>query len=336
MITLALLVLILPIIFGAYINQSIFQSRLSKFSIYPVGLTFMLAVFYIPVIAAYFMKIAFLKFVVLISIVYFITAICFLVALRKKTDLYGFFSIKLSFSKTTLAAILLIVIQTIVLAIFTYNDPDDSFYLSTATTTLYTNTINQFDPTTGFPFDHIFTRVVFSPFPVYIAYISSLSGVHPTIIAHTIFPIVFIPASYLAVYLIGLEILGNTKKAITFILFLSAINLFSAYSSKNSSIYLIGRIWQGKSILANLMLPMLFLSLFFISKEAKNRYYIFAFIVIFASILSSTSSVFLGPLMILAYSLTSSFLSKSVREAFKYIPLIVPYGLIGLFSQVIK
>lgn len=77
-------------------------------------------------------------------------------------------------------------------------DADDCFYVATATTDVYTDTIFEVDSYTGTAYRALPRRYVLSPFPVFLAVVSQLSGrLHPAVMAHMVFPAVFLSMAYM-------------------------------------------------------------------------------------------------------------------------------------------
>lgn len=157
-------------------------------------------------------------------------------------------------------AVIVILLQIFVLTAYMHIDDDDAFYVATATTTLETNTMYQYNSYTGELLDAFPYRYVLSPFPVLLAAVSKFSHIHPTIVAHTVFPIVFISLSYIVYYLFSKMLFKNKKLEQGICLFLlTMLNMYGYYSVYTSSTFLLIRIWQGKAVLAACILPAIFL-----------------------------------------------------------------------------
>ena len=89
-------------------------------------------------------------------------------------------------------ALVLIAAQICVASLLAHMDADDAFYVGTATTAVHTDTIFSVNPYTGNAYRKLPSRYVLSPFPIFLAVISQLcGGLHPAIVAHVIFPAVF-------------------------------------------------------------------------------------------------------------------------------------------------
>lgn len=328
----------IPLALGLMTIKGKFQEINNIILAYPLGLNIYFALFYIPVIFAYFQNLPFDVFSSIFLTITLLAIVIGVICLKKGPPDHFVLQkrVRRRPSFYLIAGILIIMAQALILAITTYNDPDDSWFVSTSTTAIYSNTINQFDPATGYLLDQFDTRRGFAPFPIFIAFISKMTFLHPAIIAHTIFPLVLIPASYIVYYFISLEFYKTSEKADQFIFVISLVNLFSGYSAKNSSIYLIGRIWQGKALLASLILPLLFLVLLWHKQKPATKTLLLAFIVIVSSILSSTTSIYLGPLLISAFMLSCMISEKSLKPMLLYTPLIIPYAVVALLSYWVK
>lgn len=154
---------------------------------------------------------------------------------------------------------ILVVIQAFMLAKYAHYDADDAYYVGMAVTSWDTNSLMRYDCYTGELLEGILSRYVLSPFPMFIATVSKLIGVHPAITAHTLIPIIFIPMAYLVYALIGKILFASNKiKNQIFLILISIMGVFGYWSIYNQQIFLLYRVWQGKAILAGVLLPMIF------------------------------------------------------------------------------
>lgn len=81
-------------------------------------------------------------------------------------------------------------------------DGDDAYYVVESLIAQQADVMYRILPYTGRPTD-LDVRHALAVFPMWIAYIASKSGIHATIVSHTIMPLVLIPLSYLVYYEIG-------------------------------------------------------------------------------------------------------------------------------------
>ena len=164
----------------------------------------------------------------------------------------------------------LIVLQTAMLGIGTHMDDDDAFYVATATTSVDTDTLYQIEPYTGNVYGSFPARYVLSPFPMLAAVISRCTGVRPAVVCHTVYPFFLIPLAYCVYALLAEKLFdGKKKEKRMFLIGVSLIQLYSGFSSLTAGKFLLVRIWQGKAILAAIILPYL---LYFVMEYSSQSY----------------------------------------------------------------
>ena len=96
---------------------------------------------------------------------------------------------------------ILILIQLVVVVLYAHMDEDDAFYVGTATTAVETDTLYAYNPYTGAAYNVLPSRYILSPFPAFLAVTSRLcGGLHPAIVAHTVFPAVFVFLAYVVLF----------------------------------------------------------------------------------------------------------------------------------------
>ena len=111
-------------------------------------------------------------------------------------------------------AVILILAQVVMCSVMAHMDADDCFYVATATTSVQTDSVFKVNAYTGGIYKKLPKRYILSPFPIFLAVVSQLSGgLHPAIMAHMVFPAVFVPISYLVQSFIGKKLLGENKDA---------------------------------------------------------------------------------------------------------------------------
>lgn len=217
-------------------------------------------------------------------------------------------------------------------------DNDDSNFVAKATITYQTNTVFYYNDIGEInPKGHIDLRHELSIFPIYIAAISKLIVVHPAITAHTIFPALFCILCYIIYAYLADNYFKNKKKVPIFIIILSVIYMYGAYSADTNFIFLLYRVWQGKALLANFAIPMLWLLYLEYSKSERKNIYWFAIILIMggSTLLTSMSAalmpVTLGTLVIAYY-----VKDRKISDIFKGIISVIPCVILGLAYILLK
>ena len=93
-------------------------------------------------------------------------------------------------------------------------------------------------------------------FPMFEAFISSLSGLHVLIITHRVMPIILIPLSYYLCYLIGKHLFPEKmEKRLIFVFLLNVWRVFGFVSYYTTETFFLLRTWQGKSVAGNIIFP---------------------------------------------------------------------------------
>lgn len=231
-------------------------------------------------------------------------------------------------------ALILIGMQMCILAVYAHFDADDSFYVATATTAVQTDSIFAVNPYSGFSYgDYVPSRYILSPFPIFLAVISQLcGGLHPAIVAHTVFPPVFQMLSYLVLYQIGRRWFRNDSMRRGIFLFLAAaLNCFTSYSVYNAGTFQMIRIWQGKALLAAAFLPALFfLSLSILMEEQPEYPWILLFLANAGCCLLTSMGIMLAPLVQGIFLLSALFRFKSPKRLLKGILCCMPSLVLGI------
>lgn len=254
--------------------------------------------------------------------------VCFVKKKRHLSEL-----VELNTSVYFWAAVLLIALQTAMCVFLAHMDADDCMYVATATTSMHTDTVFQVNPYTGNAYKVLPGRYVLSPFPVFLAMISQLSaGLHPAITAHMIFPAVFLPVSYMVQYLIAGLFFREDQNARGIYLFLaSLITGFSAYSVYNAGCFQIVRIWQGKALLAAMMLPLMFYFCMCIYLEKEKNYsWILLGLTDMSCCLLSSMGVILAMLVAGCWLVVSLIVNRNIHHVWKTLLCFVPSLILGV------
>ena len=150
-------------------------------------------------------------------------------------------------------------------------DGDDAYYVVQSVLADQTGVLNRIRPYTGLSTD-LDIRHALATLPLWIAYVARMTGIHATIVAHTLLPLIFIPLTYYVFVQIGRKLFsdGSVKLPI-FLTLVSIMQIWGNISIYTNETFFLTRTWQGKSVLANLILLVeLWLMLELCARE-KNR-----------------------------------------------------------------
>lgn len=230
-------------------------------------------------------------------------------------------------------AILMITVQVVIASFYAHMDADDAFYVGTATAAVETNTLFSIDPYTGFAYKVLPKRYALSPFPVLLAVISRLcGGLHPAILAHVVYPIVFLPMVYVCFYYLGRKYFREDGHARgLFLMFTAVLTWFSGFSVYTSGNFTLVRLWQGKAMLAGLLLPFtLYLCLCTLMETEEEYSYLLLFMANLACCHVSSMGIMLSPIMIGTFALIAAVKKHSFMPVIKGVICCLPSLILGV------
>lgn len=163
----------------------------------------------------------------------------------------------------------LLVLQLAVAALFAYEEGDDAYYVAISVITNDAETMYIKFPYTGGA-TGIDLRHGLAPFPVWVTYLARLTGMHPATVAQIALPMALIVMSYSLYYLLAKRLFSDRKKIALFMLLVEVLVLFGGYSLQSVENFLLVRTGQGKAVLANIIIPFLFLLFLGILEELQH------------------------------------------------------------------
>lgn len=229
-----------------------------------------------------------------------------------------------------------VILQIVMRLLQQVSDGDDAFFIATATATWSSNTMNLIRPYTGFVTEYLDVRHAFSSAPIWLAFLSKVTIVHPAIMGHSVLALILIILHYIVILNIG-DVLFRRKKTEKYI-FATIIGLFNMYgyvSIYTAQTFFLTRTWQGKSIFANLLLPCIFMVLIWLAEkktETKDEkiYCIIAATTMFAATAMTTMAVFIIPFVFMLGLIFLAIFRKNPRLLWKGLLACVPTGIVGL------
>lgn len=232
----------------------------------------------------------------------------------------------------------LVIFQVVMMFFKASMDADDCYFNAQALNSQVSGALYRLDAYTGksAPMD---TRHAMAMFPIWEAFVSSLSGTHVTILNHKVLPVILIPLSYVLVYKIGGLLFKEKKESqLLFVLLINVWRIFGFVSYQTTETFFLLRTWQGKSVAGNLLLPMaVFVFLYMYENEEESRRlmkFILAALVLASGAASSLAVMLMCSLVVLL-ALLYFILKKDGRMLFTELLTVVPgviYILIYLFA----
>lgn len=232
----------------------------------------------------------------------------------------------------TIALLLLILLQVILVNLNdeTYAIWDQSYYLGDSATSLYTNTISQYNPYTGNRLAHLNSEYLLETYQNHTSVMCQLLHIHPMVENLTIMASAVVILYHLIVWEIGKFFFKENRiKNLLFLFFVTLLNYFS-YNLYTAAEFLIIRPSEGKTILAVLIIPTLFyLFLKTIEDTSSKTWWVCSFLVICGSFGLNMSSIFMIPFELSALYLPYALHKKKFSVVVRYVILLLPCILVA-------
>jgi len=232
---------------------------------------------------------------------------------------------------------LIVLFQMAYAVLYEYYDGDDAYYIAVAVLTDKFDTMYLHDPYSGYlyPLD---VRHAFSPTPIYQAWLSKLSGVPPAVVAHSVLAPVWLMFLYCIYAQIGNRLLWNRKNAKPVFMILIAIwFLYGNISLYTTETFAMTRTWQGKGLMAGMVLPALFLSLIYLAQEQVSQGTWLLYICVCMSAVMATSISFMViPTITAVASVIIGIRKKSLQFAAELFLCCAPCLLLAVCYMIVR
>ena len=232
----------------------------------------------------------------------------------------------------------LMILQAIYVGISYLSNDDDAFYVASAQTSLDTNTMYAIDPYTGDYFSILPSRYVLSPFSLFVAFMARVVGVNAPTMAHTLLPMILILLVYV-VYEIWARFLfpENIQAQTVFMLFVMVVLAFSDYTTHARGMMMFPRIWQGKAVLATILLPLiLVLGMRMISYSYGRIEWFYLLVVMTASCFVSSMGIMLAVIEIGICGIIAMIHHRQIKQLIYTVLCCIPNLLYAVIYLVIR
>ena len=222
-------------------------------------------------------------------------------------------------------------------------DADDTRYVINAVDILRTDSILQTDPTSGTPLQLAygdFYKDLVSSWSVFLAYTGFVTGLSPTIAAHTVMHVILyilILSLYWRFSLILFADKDSDKarqNRIVFMYFVQLVILFGYYSLQSSETFILTRLWQGKSVVAGFGVPLLIYLFVNIYENPKRKAYWMLILLTAVSMCHmSAMGIVISAVMIAAIGLYTAIAKKKIWICIVAFLCCIPSGVYFMISQ---
>lgn len=242
----------------------------------------------------------------------------------------AFASVRKYMTSGHLTALALILWQLYFIHHHMYLEWDDTYYVNLANEAVQSDRIYWIYPETGSIVDFD-KRYVLSLWPIFYAWMSKLTGVLPTIMAHTIFPWLMIPLAGMVYELIGRKLFPEDRQLQGMFLAMAAfLHLFMSGEHTAGITFLSLTPWVGKGVLAGVLIPALFYWILCTEETGQRGYWIMLGITCLGGCLLSSMGIMLIPLFVGTAVCLVSIRKRSLKYLLGGAAVCLPCVLLGI------
>ena len=151
----------------------------------------------------------------------------------------------------------ILILQLVLAVYYAPFDGDDAYYVVESLIAQEVDVMNTIVPYTGIS-TQLNMRHAMAVFTMWIAYIARMSGIHATIVSHTVMPLILLPVSYLIQLEIGRILFRDRRGQLPiFMVLIALIRMYGNTSIYTAETFLMMRTWQGKAMVATCILPLI-------------------------------------------------------------------------------
>ena len=221
-----------------------------------------------------------------------------------------------------LLSMLLLALQVFMAVFLAYADGDDAYYIATSTVTNDADTMYMKLPYTGGSTE-LDVRHGLAPFPIWVSFLSRISGIHTAIVAHVAVSAVMIIMSYGVLFLLGSSILKK-KQLPVFMLAAELLILFGDYSYYSVENFMLARSRQGKAALGSVIIPFIIYLLYRLLERLRlsEKAGIKEWLLLAASVTAGCLCTTMGTLLVCLLMGITGIFGASMYRNFRFITFI--------------
>lgn len=221
--------------------------------------------------------------------------------------------------------LMLIGLQCLFVALWSDNSADAAYYVANVSANIATNTINIYEPFTGVMQEEFYVRYLFGLYPVHNSVVCQLTGISPLVLTKTVMSVFTVILSYLVYIQIGMKLFQNQREKVwKMVCFLSLIQFFF-YTMYSNASFLLTRGYEGKAILANVILPfVLYLGICLFENIGKKEIWLMLFCTGIAGADISMSGMSIIPVAVSAVCLSGIIYHRAWSRLKSYVLCILP------------
>ncbi len=167
----------------------------------------------------------------------------------------------------------LVAVQMVLSVVMSSFDGDDAYYVVESLLAQQADVMNTILPYIGTS-TSLDIRHALAVITMWNAFIARVSGVHATIVSHSVIPVLIIPFVYL-VYVEIARILFRRRQEIipVFMMIISFLMMFGNVSIYTPATFFLTRTWQGKAMVCNLVFPLILWVFLWMLEDSRKTFF---------------------------------------------------------------
>lgn len=224
------------------------------------------------------------------------------------------------------AAIVLLILAQTVLIVKSYDFTlDAAYYVANASTSIDTNMINIYDPFTGAWQDHFELRYAFATYSINDAFLSKIYALPALVTTKTVMAATISILSNLMYLGIAKQLFKGDGKKMTIMLFVVVYINYTFITLYTASNFLLTRTYEGKAVLGNVVVPLIFwMFLILVDENRLKLYWAIVFVIAFGATTISSSANMLVPAQLTILFLPYIVINKKWKMLPGYLLSLMP------------
>lgn len=222
-----------------------------------------------------------------------------------------------------------LIFQVVHMAFYREGSPDSAYYIGTVSTAVYTDTMGRFNPYTGAPYSEMKIRYIFSAYPMYQAVMCQIFKIPALMQTWLVMSETVVLLSNGIFYLMGRQLFPKSRVKACLMVFGAFIVEFGTTTIFSAGQFLMHRTYEGKAVLAAIILPMMVYCLLRILENASPRNWLFFWLVSTSGFVISMSSLFVIPVAVSALLIPYIICNRQWKAIIPYVLCLLPYMIVG-------
>lgn len=217
----------------------------------------------------------------------------------------------------TAVVLVLLAVQCAAYIAGTHIDNDDARYVANAVAAYETNTMYRYHPNNGNVMNYFMGEIgkeTTSPMMMFYAAVSFIVRVHPTIMIHTVWAVVWVLVSYGIYWMLSACFYPESRKnRLLFLMLVMILQIFGNTSIYTASTFSLMRAWQGKALVPAVIMPFLLVLFMRRWKDEDYGWYQGMLLCSLSACLCSGMGVYLSAILTMAVTIAAAVKEKSIK-----------------------